>query len=201
MTRDEEKKRYDTVAVILHWVMAVAFLLMLGSGLSMEYVPMEQSLKFNMYQWHKSLGVLLIVAFVARLGWRLFHKPPALPASIKGPEAVAAKAGHIALYFCMIAVPVSGWVMVSSSVYGLPTIVFGWFEWPHIPGIAGNEGVNAAGRTAHWILAWFFGLCIIGHVAAVAKHAVFEKENLLPRMLPACGCRKTAVNKEPEQQP
>lgn len=192
----DNSQRYTTVAIILHWVMAAAFLLMLASGLSMEYLPMEKSLKFNMYQWHKSLGVLLLVAFFIRIGWRLFHKPPALPASIKGLEAVAAKAGHIALYACMIAVPFSGWLMVSSSVYGLPTIVFGWFEFPHFPKIAGNETISAISKNAHWILAWFFGLCILGHIAAVVKHMVIDRENILLRMVPSCArCKKSAPAK------
>ncbi len=184
MNYPADQQRYHTTAIALHWVMAVAFLLMLASGLSMVHLDMAKSLKFSMYQWHKGLGVLLLLTFALRLGWRLLHKPPALPASIKGLEAVVAKAGHIALYICMFVVPVAGWVMVSSSPYGLPTIVFGWFEWPHVPGIAGNEAVEATSKTAHRLLAWFFGLCIAGHVAAVIKHFVIEKENLLPRMLP-----------------
>lgn len=176
------QQRYNAVAVILHWVMAAAFLLMLAGGLSMTYLDLDKSLVFQMYQWHKSLGVLLLAAFFLRLLWRLLHKPPALPGFMPRWEALAAKAGHIALYACMIAVPLSGWAMVSSSAYGVPTIVFGWFEWPHIPGIAYNETVNAAAKTAHWLLAWFFGLCIAGHIAAVVKHAVIDKHNLLPRM-------------------
>jgi cytochrome b561 len=181
MTSDAAQ-RYNAVAIILHWVMAAAFLLMLTSGLSMIYLEMEMSLKYNLYQWHKSLGVLLLVAFVLRIGWRLVNKPPALPDFMPRLEALAAKAGHIALYVCMIAVPLSGWVMVSSSPLDIPTIVFGWFEWPHIPKIAGNEIINDAAKNAHWLLAWFFGLCIAGHIAAVIKHAVIDKHNLLPRM-------------------
>ncbi|HRJ66900.1 MAG TPA: cytochrome b [Alphaproteobacteria bacterium] len=189
---DTAAQRYTTVAIILHWVMAAAFVLMLASGLSMEYLELQKSFKFNLYQWHKSLGVLLLAAFALRLFWRLLHKPPALPASIKGLEAVAAKAGHIALYLCMLAVPLSGWAMVSSSNYGLPTIVFGLFEWPHIPKIAGNEAVNAAAKTAHWALAWLFIAAILGHVAAVVKHAAIDRENLLPRMWFSCArCKKS----------
>lgn len=188
--------RYNNVAIALHWIMAIAFFLMLASGLAVEYLDMAKKLKFSMIQWHKSLGVLLLAAFVIRLGWRLFHKPPVLPASIKGLEALAAKAGHIALYLCMLAVPLTGWAMVSSSSYGLPTIVFGWFTWPHIPGIAGNDAVNGAAKTAHWLLAWAFLICIGGHIAAVIKHAVIDKENLLPRMLPCCkACRKNTADK------
>lgn len=189
---DAAAQRYNTVAVLLHWIMAAAFFLMLASGLAMEELDLPKSLKFNMIQWHKSLGVLLLVAFVLRLGWRLTHKAPALPASIKGLEATLAKAGHIALYAFMLAVPLTGWAMVSSSVYGLPTIVFGLFEWPHIPKIAGNEFVNGIAKEAHEILAWVFIFVIGGHIAAVAKHAIIDRENLLPRIWFSCaGCKKS----------
>lgn len=189
--------RYNTVAIILHWVMAIAIILMLASGLSMEYLEMAKSLKFKMMQWHKALGLLLLAAFVLRVVWRLTHKPPALPASIKGLELTAAKAGHIALYVLMCAVPLAGWAMVSSSSYAFPTQIFGWFVWPHIPGIADNEAVNGAARYAHWILAWALAATVLGHIAAVIKHAVVDRENLLTRMLPAC--KACAVKKTPDK--
>jgi len=175
-------ERYTSIAIILHWVMAIAFILMLASGLSMEYLELPKSLKFNLFQWHKSLGLILLVAFVIRLTWRLFHKPPALHESMPDIEQLAAKTGHWLLYGFMLAVPLTGWAMVSSSVYGLPTIVFGLFEWPHIPNIAGNETINNLAKSGHWILAWAFGTLILGHIAAVIKHYFFEHENLLTRM-------------------
>lgn len=176
------EQRYSSVAIILHWVMAVAFLLMLTSGLTMKYITLPQALKFNMFQWHKSLGIIVLMAFFIRIGWRLFHKPPALPVTMPGIEVLLAKAGHWALYAFMLAVPVTGWLLVSSSVYGLPTVVFGWFIWPHVPGVAGNELVQEIAGNAHWILAWAFGFAILGHILAVVKHYVFEKDNLLTRM-------------------
>jgi cytochrome b561 len=105
-----------------------------------------------------------------------------LPIGIHGWERKAAKAGHWALYVLMLLMPLSGWMLVSSSSYGLPTIVFGWFEWPHVPGVAGNEIVHEGAETAHFILAILFILVIGGHIGAVVKHWIFEKENLLKRI-------------------
>lgn len=175
--------RYTRVAIILHWVMAVAFILMLGSGFVMGEDFLSQELKFNLYQWHKSLGVLLLLTLFVRIGWRLFHKPPALPVSIQGLERLAAHAGHIALYACMLAMPITGWLMVSSSVYGLPTIVFGLFEWPHIPDLQGNEGVHSFAKILHFYVAIAFVIFILGHIGAVVKHAIWDKESILPRMM------------------
>lgn len=174
--------RYNNVAIILHWVMAIAFLLMLGSGLAFDNIDMSQSLKFNMYQWHKSLGLLLLVAFFIRIGWRLFHKPPQLPHSFKKLDIIGATLGHIGLYALMIAMPVTGWLMVSSSPYGLPTIIFGWFEWPHIEFAKGSEFIHQRAKDAHWVLGWAFIVMAVVHVAAVIKHIKVDKVNLLKRM-------------------
>ena len=179
---EQSGARYNKVAVILHWVMALAFFLMLASGFAMEYLELPKSLKFNMFQWHKSLGVLLLIAFFLRLGWRLWHKPPVLT-GFPYWETLLSKLGHWGLYACMLIMPLSGWAMVSASVYGLPTIVFGLFEWPHIPNISGNETVQGAARFAHFIFALGFTALILGHIAAVFKHSLIDKHPILYRML------------------
>ncbi|MBI1363756.1 MAG: cytochrome b [Proteobacteria bacterium] len=175
-------KRYHAAVVTLHWVMAAAFLLMLASGLGMVHYPMAKSLQFNMYQWHKSLGVLLLIAAGLRLALRLLTAIPPLPDDMPRVEKKAAKVGHLALYLWMLALPLSGWLMVSSSPYGLPTIVFGWFEWPHIGWVIQNEAVNKFSREGHQVLAYLFMALIAGHIAAVIKHAWVERHNLLPRI-------------------
>lgn len=179
----KNETKYNAVAVTLHWVMALAFLGMIASGLILEQeglLPRDKI--FELYQIHKSVGLTLLVTFFLRIGWRLWHKSPALPESLKGLEKLAAKAGHWALYFFMLAMPITGWLLVSSSPYGLPTLYFGTFEWPHIPGVAGDEAVNGASREAHEILAYIFIGVIAVHILAVIKHWIIDKHNLLPRM-------------------
>ena len=175
--------RYHSLTIMLHWVMAVAFVLMFVSGLSMVFLTLVPAFKFNLYQWHKSLGVVLMAAFALRLLVRLLTTAPAMPAHFARWEKLAAKIAHVGLYGLMIAMPISGWVMVSASVYGLPTIVFGLFEFPHVPNVAGDAAVEAWAKTTHGLLAIAFGLMIALHVAAVIKHAVIDHDNLLRRMI------------------
>lgn len=174
--------KYHPAAVTLHWVMAAAFLLMLGSGLAMTYLDLAGPFKFKLFQWHKSLGVILLIAFFLRFGIRLLKPVPPLPDALPEIEKKAAKAGHFALYALMLTIPLSGWSMVSTSDLGLPTVVFGLFKWPHIPGIAANKPLHEISETAHWIMAWFFGAAIVLHVAAVVKHIAHDKVPLLKRM-------------------
>ena len=158
-------------------------MLMIGSGLLfVNWDSIPQYLKFNLIQWHKSLGILLLIAVVMRITLRLVYRPPAYPVSLKKWDKTAAKAGIWLLYGAMFIMPVSGWIMVSSSSYGLPTIVFGWFKWPHIPNLFGNETLRGLSGTTHEYTAYIFIALISIHVLAVIKHIIMDRINLLPRM-------------------
>jgi cytochrome b561 len=177
-----DAQRYHGLAIALHWIIALAIILMLASGLVMKEMELAKDVKFQLYQWHKSLGVLVLCAVLLRVVVRLLTHPPALPARMKLWERKAAGLGHFALYGLMLAMPLTGWAVVSSSVYGLPTMVFGWFEWPHIPGLAGNEMLHDLAEELHENFALLMMFVIAVHLAAVVKHYVVDKENLLPRM-------------------
>ena len=180
--------RYNIVLRLLHWLMAIGFLLMFGSGIIMEYAGISSQLQFEMIQWHKSGGVLLLLAACVRLSARWLIGTPEEPAYLTEQEKTLSKLVHRGLYFMMIFIPISGWIMVSASVFGLPTIVFGLFEWPHIPGIAFNETIEGIARTVHeWIVYVFAGLIAL-HVAGALKHVIVDRENVLQRM----GFGKTA---------
>ncbi len=180
--KTQKVKRYNSIAIILHWLMAVGFFMMFFSGITMSYFEVEKSLQFNLYQWHKSGGIILLIAFCLRLLVKIITITPPLPEKFNKLEIIAAKLGHYSLYLLMFAMPITGWLIVSSSVYGLPTIVFGWFEWPHIPNMEGNKEVHEAAELAHFIIAILFGLTIIIHILAVIKHYIKDDVNLLKRM-------------------
>ncbi|MCH2038361.1 MAG: YceI family protein [Rickettsiales bacterium] len=181
-TSSSEVTRYASAVIIMHWLMAAGIFMMLGSGLVMTYLELEQSFAFKLYQWHKGGGVLILLALAIRIFMRLVSTSPKLPASFPKLEQIAAKLDHIGLYVVMIVMVASGWVMVSSSPYGLPTLVFGWFEWPHIPGLAANKLIEGLAKDTHFFAAIGIGLLLAGHIAAVIKHRMVDHENLLTRM-------------------
>lgn len=162
--------------------MALSIFLMLISGVVIEYFPIEKSLKFDLYQYHKSLGVLLLIALFIRIFCRIVTYLPPLPSKFSKLEVKLAKLGHYLLYFLIFIMVFSGWFIVSTSSYGLPTIVFGLFEWPHIPNLIGERKLHKLAELIHLIGAICLFLAIIGHVAAVIKHKIKDKENLLKRI-------------------
>lgn len=176
---NKDSTRYSRVAIILHWVMAICFILMLASGLSFALIDIPQSLKPTLYFYHKSLGVLLLITFFIRIGWRIFHQPPRLPVTLKKWDRIGAKFGHWALYGAMILMPLSGWIM--SSKHG-DINVFNLFNWPAFPILGTNDTATAVAKDTHEIIGWVFLALIIVHIAGVIKHYKYDQINLISRM-------------------
>ncbi|MEO1264227.1 MAG: cytochrome b [Pseudomonadota bacterium] len=187
---DARQRRYTTVAIALHWVIAFSIIAMLATGSWMVdalQVQATQALAFETYQFHKSLGLTVLVLSVARLAWRLFNPPPPMPEHMGGAQRFAAHATHVLFYALMIGMPLSGWAMVSASPLGLPTIVFGWFEWPHIAFLAAAENKAAIEeqlKLAHLYAGYLMFALIVLHIAAALKHQFIDRDALLSRMSP-----------------
>ncbi|MCE1695442.1 cytochrome b/b6 domain-containing protein, partial [Enterobacter hormaechei] len=93
-------------AMSLHWLIALMLFGMFGFGLYMVELPLSpQKLKF--YSYHKWAGVTVFLLVLARLAWRITHRPPALPPGMPAWQVKAAKAGHHLLYLLMVIVPLS----------------------------------------------------------------------------------------------
>lgn len=178
--------RYPAPLVLLHWLIAILIVGMLGSGLLVgsELLPKLQT--FQLIQWHKAFGVAVLLLVSLRVLVRLWAmvagKVPPLPAAFKPWEMQAAHLGHLGLYAAMVLLPLSGWVMVSSSPYGLPTLLWGSVAWPHLPGLAGIAWVNGLAKESHELLAYGMLVLLALHGGAVAKHWYVDKLNLLPRV-------------------
>ena len=182
--------RYSAVAIALHWSIALAVLALLAAGLWMSdaiKVPETRNFAFRVYQWHKSLGLTVLVLTLVRIGWRLTNPPPPLPAEVTRFERLASGIAHAGLYGLMLAIPLAGWAMVSSSSLGFPTMVFGLFEWPHLPMLAGLEDkkpAEALFKATHKYLAFGSMALIALHVAGALKHHFVNRDGVLARMLP-----------------
>ena len=175
--------RYDPIAVTLHWVIAVSIMVMIPLGLYMDVLP--PSVRFLAYDFHKSLGITVLGLSIFRLVWRFLNPPPPLPASVTRTERLLAHAAHWGLYFLMLAMPLTGWLMVSAS-QKYPTVFFGIGEVPFIPMPEGIDGKATAHllRGYHLYLAYGAIALIAGHASAALKHHFVKKDTVLLRMWP-----------------
>ncbi len=187
----EVTERYTAVAIALHWLIAIAIILQLASGLWMTDAiddKATQNLAFQVYQWHKSLGLTVLFLSLLRIVWRLTHRAPGLPEGMAGWERFGAKATHILFYLIMIVMPLTGWVVVSASKFGLPTLYWGLFEWPHLPfadmAPDAKAGLEETFGEIHETLAYTTIALLVLHVGAALKHQIINHDNVLGRMLP-----------------
>lgn len=182
MSQPARIRRYGAIMVALHWVIGLAIIWMLYLGYWMNSDAVPKGDRTGLIQLHKSVGIIILLLVAFRICWRLTQKLPKWPDSMGPWERRGAALGHYALYALMIVMPLSGWAMVSSSPTGLPTFLFKTWHWPHLPFIQGDALVNAIARFTHNTLPWVLIATIGVHVLAVIKHAVIDKENILPRM-------------------
>lgn len=179
--------RYSTVSIILHWV--IAGLILFNLYLALQFDGLRGLAKFNAFQLHKSVGLTVLMLSLARLAWRLTHRPPPLPAEMPRWEKFGAQAAHWVLYGLMIGIPLTGWVVVSASPTNLPTVIFKTMPWPHLGFIHDlsmplRRSLEDQVEQVHMLLGFSMGFLIILHVAAALKHQFWNRDEVLSHMLP-----------------
>ena len=171
---------YSDTARWLHWIVAGAIVLQyvlaeLGSLASEEGEPLRQlALLAN----HKSVGITILILAVVRLAWRAGHPAPDLPDEMPLWQRRASSATHGALYACLIALPISGWLMSSASAYSVS-----WFNLVNLPDLVGpNEDLKSQLIDLHELLAEMLFVIAMLHIAAAFKHALWDRDGVLSRM-------------------
>jgi cytochrome b561 len=170
---------WGAVTKFLHWLMLALIVLQLtlgGLAVSWRLSPT----KLNLFVWHKSFGILILVLAVARLIWRLGNPTPALPAAMSKAEKTAARSSHALLYLIMIAIPLSGWVINSAT--NIPLNIFFLFPWPDIT--APNKALAEMAKTVHLVLWLILAATLTVHIGAALQHHFIKRNEILRRMLP-----------------
>lgn len=168
---------YSTVAITLHWTIAILIVGNIVGALLAEQV--DRATAGAIMATHKSIGLTVLMLSLVRLLWRVTHPFPPFPDTTPRWDAVVARATHVAFYGLMIAVPLAGWVMVSGG--SRPLDWFGLFAWPKLPV---SEALAGRAHDAHGLLAFAtLGLAVL-HAAGALKHHFFDRDDVLARMLP-----------------
>lgn len=160
-------RKYNLLARLLHWLMAIVIIGLVGVGVYMTGLEREDPSRPGIYELHKAVGVLVLLAAILRLAWtRLLTRPPALPEAISGPHRILSRIGTYLFYLLMIAIPLAGIAM--SQFYGKPVNVFDMYQLPMW--LKENHDWGKIALEAHEYLAWTLVLLVIIHVAATIKH-------------------------------
>ena len=172
--KDDSPTRYGSVTRIFHWGMT---LLILWQALKIfdRIDDGEHWVGQTLVPWHISIGSLLLLLIVVRIVWtskQLGHRPKQDPAT-----ALLVHAGHIALYACMVAMPVSGVMLMIGNGYGWAP--FGIQLAARGPEIAWMAAIGSL----HSPIAWILLILIAGHAGIALLHHFVRKDDVLRRML------------------
>lgn len=187
-----ESKNYTSVAILLHWILAILLIGMVFYAWHMD--DLRQALRAHTegvtladvqfaVNAHKTAGMLVLLLSFVRLGWRFAHKPPAMPVGMAGWEKLVARSTHIAFYVLMIGMPLMGWLAASttqapSMMFNNPDLIL-----PRLPVSQDHDFQELVGEIhgkGGWAILILAGL----HFAAAIKHQYLGKDGLMRRMLP-----------------
>jgi cytochrome b561 len=170
--------RYDSVAVALHWAIALLVIAQFVLGWWMLSLPEEGGVQRDWFNLHKSLGMTLGLLVLLRLGWRAKHPAPPFPPALPAWQRLAAHITHGGLYVCLVLLPLTGYL--GSSFSGYPVRYFGYalpawgWNWP---------AVKAPLAGVHLALTWILVALVLVHVAAALAHLA-RRDGVFQRMWP-----------------
>ncbi len=170
-------------SILLHWLVAIGFIAMLAVGLYMANTE-----TWALYEWHKSLGILLFAVILWRVVWRLRQGWPPAAHHYPRHELILAKVVHWVLLLGTIALPLTGMLYSGASGHGFG--IFGLTLVPenHHP-LNPPEVVpysvfwNELGHTAHRILGYVLVAAIALHLLGALKHHFIDRDRTLLRQL------------------
>ncbi|EIZ79583.1 prokaryotic cytochrome b561 family protein [Novosphingobium sp. Rr 2-17] len=141
-TGDREHCRYSDAAMVLHWLIALLIIAIIPMGIWVSNAigdPKREAMAYGAFQFHKSIGLLLLMLTLVIIGWRLTqHVPPTAP-SPKPWWRFLARARRAAFYGSLLVLPLSGWAYVSAGwgvsdqPFSFATSFFGQFKiFPYV---------------------------------------------------------------------
>ena len=173
MTDESPPQRYDITAIVFHWTLAAAIVVVLPLGFLAARAPDSQRAA-TLLRVHIPLGILILLMTVARAIWRYRHAPPARPAGQPRWQIGVARVSHGLLYVVPIVMGISGIGLLALS--GAAPIVFERVR-AELPDFS-----RFPPMTVH-ALGAFLLVALLGlHVAAALYHQFYRRDRLLSRM-------------------
>lgn len=165
---------YSKAAKTLHWLIAALIFLEYFIGITLDATHLK---------WlHIQLGCFLLILVIVRVIWRISHQYPDFPSQITGINKLLAKIGHLILYFLMLAIPLTGLVLIITK--GVTINIFGIDIPPLMKAMAKPE--RHIIKSVHWYLATMIFYFAVFHGLIAFMHEFLNKIPSLSRMLPEC---------------
>ena len=176
--------QYGTVTRFLHWAVFLLFVWQYLSANIMTRLGRDSALfglnPNDYYNWHKSIGLVLLALALARWIWRKTTPLPDWAPTLSPAERAISHRNETLLYGCMFLLPISGYLFVMAGGYGIK--LFGVYMLPDP--IGKQAWLAALARLLHILAGYAAVVFIAWHVGLGLKHHLFDRDRFLYRMLP-----------------
>lgn len=176
----EARTRYSAVSIVLHWTIFALILANATFGGWMEDAAPPDKLGY--FALHKSVGILVLVLSLIRLGWRVAHPFAPFPDSMPRWERLLARGTHVLFYLLMIGAPLLGWAAASAG--GAPAVpLFDVLPGPNLP-LPKDADLREVLGGLHKLMVKAIYIVLVVHVLGALKHQFLDRDEILYRMLP-----------------
>lgn len=176
------RETFGFVAIAFHWTIALFFFGQIALGFLTQEVANRPRLQFELYQWHKSIGFLILALALSRIGWAASGTQPEPIAGTPPWEAFAAHVAHLLLLALTVIVPLTGWMIASASPLRIPSFAFNLVVVPDLP-LTRSDAAEAFWSRLHALLAYGGGALALAHACAAIHHHIIRRDTALSRML------------------
>jgi cytochrome b561 len=172
--------RYSGLNQALHWITALCMFAVLPLAWGMTNAKGGSALQHATYNWHKTLGLIVLLLTAFRIVWRFIDPPPAYPPKVAAWNRAAAHLTYWLFFGVMLWMPITGFI--DSAYDGYPIKLFNLINTPEI--FPKDQARSDLFAFLHALGQWpIYGLIIL-HVGAVVFHLVWSRDGVLGRMLP-----------------
>lgn len=179
MNYSNSPDRHGNLTIWLHWLMMILIIGVFACIELREFYPKGSDPREALKAWHFTLGLLVLVLTIARIGVRLAGTTPAIHPEPPRWQQLAGRLTHLLIYAMLILLPLAGWLALGAAGKPIP---FLGLELPPLLApdkeLAGT--IKSLHKTAGTAAYYLLGL----HAAAALFHHYVQGDNTLVRMLP-----------------
>lgn len=167
------ENRYGLLSRAIHGIMLILIFGMLGVGIYMTDLDKNDELRKQLFAFHTSTGILVLVLAMVRIIWLRVSPAPRLPAMLDNWEKMLTTVVKSLMYLLMLLIPIAGILIVNTK--GNPVNFYGLLELPMLA--AENEGLHELMEEVHEVLAFGLLFLVLLHVAGALKHRFYDMGN------------------------
>lgn len=176
--------RYGVLTKLFHWLVFIGFVMQYFVAAIMLRIAQSESFwgftQGMLYNWHKSVGLIIFGIVICRYLWRRFTNLPNWAAGLSSGEKNYIHWVERILYICMFVMPISGYTFVMAGGYGVH-----FFGVYHLPNPIGKvEWLALLAEYTHYFTAITIVLAWLAHMGLVVKRQFVNRDGYLRRMLP-----------------